>query len=89
MINRNWQLTVTTNNQDYTYPTGIRVNPNEWNKLNLRYHEGSMSLNGYVCHDIIMDTSGGDDWLTTINHSNGESFKGYMKNVRVYDYFDL
>lgn len=85
-INGEGYLSIRTNNQSHKYSTPVKVAPNEWNKLNIRFYNGQMSINGYVCDKIVMNLTDVDKYLSTMEFGCGRAYCGLLRNINVYSY---
>ena len=75
-------LLVTTNNQDNIFDSSIRVSYEKWQHIDLVYYNGTLYING-KCFEIGVLNDSSDNILSSVNFSNGNCFKGYIKNLVV------
>ena len=86
-LNEDGSIYVTTNNQRYTYDTGLKYQPGISCAMNVEYNHGKLTINGRQ-FDIEMNEIDGDNNLSSKNYSNGIAFLGYISSVRVYNIMD-
>jgi hypothetical protein len=79
----NGKIYISTNNQEHYYETNETYQLNTWNYVTVEYSYGNCSINGANYFSIEMNTSDGDNVLSSINYSNGTAFNGYLNNVIV------
>ena len=82
-IDSNLRVFITTNNGDHIYSTQLSCRLNSLNHLDLKFNNGSMTVNG-MTFQTIMNVS--DNVLTSVNYSNGKAYKGSLRNVIVTSY---
>jgi len=76
-----------TNNGTITTTTVV-VNLNQWYKAKINFDGTTLSLHvneQLQCSKVTSLTSGGDHDLLTMNPGNGKAFRGWIKNLKVYD----
>ena len=83
-IMKNGHLHVSVNN-DWTHSidVGIRYTPNKWQSLWMVYDHGTLKVNGLVTLQIGKLNGPGNNIFTSVRHSNGHTFKGYIKDLIV------
>lgn len=92
-LERNGFITMTANNQDIEVPTNEKYSLNTWQIATITYINDTAKI--YLnkkqigCYAIILDSdekySDGNYRVTTVNYSNGVAFKGWIKNLRIYN----
>ena len=87
LITKDDTLYITTNNQDNYFDTGIPYTLGEWMHLDIIYGGGWVSVNspanGKNFAVGVLNDGRLNNVLSSKNYSNGNSFKGYIRNVVV------
>jgi hypothetical protein len=71
------------NSQDRCYKTGETYRLSAWNYFSVEYNYGTCHVNGNYSFAMDMNTTEGNNILSSINYSNGSAFKGYLSNISV------
>lgn len=74
---------IKTNNGDHIYKTNITYHPNQYCDIDIEYYKGWLTINGQKMWVEIEDNY--DNYLGSVNYSNGHSFIGYLKDVQVFN----
>lgn len=76
---------IKTNNGRHIYNTGIKYDIVRWNKLDIRYHYGTIYINDKKIDNVQMNMSDGNNSISSINFSSGNVFNGKIRNIKVYN----
>ena len=79
---KNKTIHVTVNNQRQDIDTGIPIKPGEWQHVDLSYTNGQITINGKE-YQVGALNGPGNNVLSTNNYSNGQAFKGNIRNLVV------
>ena len=79
---KNKTIHVTVNNQRQDIDTGIPIKPGEWQHVDLSFTNGQITINGKE-YQVGTLNGPGDNVLSTNNYSNGQAFKGNIRNLVV------
>jgi hypothetical protein len=85
-LNDNGKITITTNNQENEYNTNISYQLNTWNQITVEHSNGSIRVNNGNWFNVSLNTTAGDNTLSSQNFSNGIAFKGDLRNIEVVSY---
>jgi len=85
-LESNGKLRVTTNNQAYEYDINSSYQLNSWYPISVEYYDGKMKVNNGNWFNVTLNTTAGDNSISSINYSNGISFKGDLRNIVVVSY---
>lgn len=79
------KIHITTHNHNNIYDTDISYLLNEYNDVNLEYNNGDVIINGNVLHVGMLNISNDDLIFTSKCYSTGNAFKGYIKDISIYN----
>ena len=82
---RNDEIVVYTWNFDNKYTTNISQPLGQTHHIDLEYNNGQLTINDKQMI-IDMNENPSDKTLTSLNYSNGDAFKGTLKNIVVTSY---
>ena len=78
-------ISIETNNGDHSYETNQKYIPNKYCNIDIEYYKGWLTINGQkIWVDMQIDDEL-DKQIYSINYSSGNSFKGFLKDVKVYN----
>lgn len=85
-------IKISTNNQRHYYETGWNYSINKYVDIDMEYDHGQFIINGHrfnIDMDVSNFTSYSCDYgFHSVNYSDGNSFKGYIKDLEIYSYPD-
>ena len=85
-------IKISTNNQRHYYETGWNYSINKYVDIDMEYDHGQFIINGHrfnIDMDISNFTLSSCDYgFHSVNYSDGNSFKGYIKDLEIYSYPD-
>ncbi len=84
-LKSNKQIYITKNNNDDFYDTGIPYAINEYNYIDFIFDNGEVSINGKILHIGTIEEHPYDNEISSLDYSNGSAFKGYIKDVYIYN----
>ena len=83
LILRNGSVFVTTNNGSKTFDTGFKFKLNTWQHFTLILDGEDVTANGKYLPVGAIEWSPNNNLLSTLNYSNGRSFKGSIRKLVV------
>ena len=78
-----------TNNGDHVYETNIRYIPNQYCDIDIEYYKGWLTINGQKMWVETTIEDDKDKMFYSINYSSGNSFKGYLKEIKIYNVINM
>ena len=90
-LNEDGSITITTydsNGKDHYYVTGYNYSVNRYVDIDMEYDHGQFIINGHrfnINADLELNDYCGYGFHS-VNYSNGNAFKGYIKDLRIYSY---
>lgn len=79
-----------SNGKDHFYVTGYNYSVNRYVDIDMEYDHGQFIINGHrfnINADLELNDYCGFGFHS-VNYSNGNAFKGYVKNIKIYSYPD-
>ena len=76
---------ITTHNHNNLFDTGIPYSVNEYNDIDLEFNNGEITINGKILQVGNLEISADDFVFTSVCYSTSNAFKGYIKNISIYN----
>jgi hypothetical protein len=83
----NGNIYISTNKHgDWKYHNVGTYQLDTWNYISLEYDHGKVRVNNGDWFSVDINTTDGDNVLSSINYASGIAFKGYLSNIEVITY---
>lgn len=80
---------IETNNGSHSYETNQKYIPYKYCNIDIEYYKGWLTINGQkIWVDMKIDDDL-DKQIYSVNYSSGNSFKGFLKDVKVYNVHNI